>query len=273
MNVRVVDAQGRLLAQGRDLDELVQRFRADTRQSISANQQASPARGGHHPLGPGRSAAGVALSPGGRRYRGVPGAGGSAGETVAIELCDYPGEARVQHRLGVLRLLRLGGAQQVKYLRKQLLRGNEFNLVLAAAQLERDALVEDLIDAAYLQAAGLDQDLPYTEAAFSALEARGRSTVIERANDTGGDRCSMSCACWRDLRQKLAALAPGKWPDTRADIDAQLARLLASVVSTRYARGVAGPVPALPEGAAAADRARVAGSMPRTRNIPQACRR
>ncbi|RLA57205.1 MAG: ATP-dependent RNA helicase HrpA, partial [Gammaproteobacteria bacterium] len=44
MNVRVVDAQGHLLQQGRDLGELIERFRADTRQSISSSEQ-NPRRG------------------------------------------------------------------------------------------------------------------------------------------------------------------------------------------------------------------------------------
>ena len=46
MNVRVVDASGALLAQGRDLAQLVEQFREDTRQTINARQQDSPARSG-----------------------------------------------------------------------------------------------------------------------------------------------------------------------------------------------------------------------------------
>ena len=57
-------------------------------------------------------------------------------------------------------VLRINAAQPVKYLRKQLMRGNEWTLVLAGAQLERDALLEDLIDAAFVQAMQLDAGLP-----------------------------------------------------------------------------------------------------------------
>jgi ATP-dependent helicase HrpA len=224
MNVRVVDAQGRLLQQGRDLGELVQRFRADTRQSISANQQASPAREditrwdlGELPREWRFPQAGVDIV----AYPALV----DRGDTAAIELCDYPGEARIRHRLGVLRVLRLGAAQQVKYLRKQLLRGNELNLALAGAQLERDALVEDLIDAAFCQAASLEKALPYTEAAFRALEAQVRSIVVERATDLEAILLNVVRLLAR-IRHTLAALAPGKWTDTRADIDGQLARLL-----------------------------------------------
>jgi ATP-dependent helicase HrpA len=147
------------------------------------------------------------------------------GETAAITLCDYPGEARAQHRLGALRLLRLGGAQQVKYLRKQLLRGNDCNLALAAAGLARDALVEDLIDASYLRAAGLDQELPYSEESFTRQESTGKRLVIERASDIEGTVRNV-LSLLAVLRPKMAALASGKWSGTYVDASAQLARLL-----------------------------------------------
>ena len=108
MNVRVVDAQGQLLAQGRDLAELVRRFRADTRQSISANQQDSPTREGITCWDLGELPREWRFRQAGVDIVAYP-ALVDRGETVAIELCDYPGEARIRHRLGVLRLLRLDG--------------------------------------------------------------------------------------------------------------------------------------------------------------------
>lgn len=225
MNVRVVDAQGQLLAQGRDLAELVQRFRADTRQSISANQQTSPAREGI-------TCWDLDELPREWRFRqaGVDilahPALVDAGETVSIELCDYPSEAYITHRLGVLRLLRLDGAQQVKYLRKQLLRGNEFNLVLAGTKFERSALVEDLIDAAYIQATGLDETLPYTQSDFQVLVEAGKGRVIGRAAAAEAILLTV-LRLLVEIRQKLAALEAGKWTASRADIEAQLSTLLA----------------------------------------------
>jgi ATP-dependent helicase HrpA len=224
MNVRVVDAQGQLLAQGRDLGELVQRFRADTRQSIGANQQAFPAREGITCWDLGELPREWRFRQAGIDIVAYP-ALVDRGETLAIELCDYPSEAGIAHRLGVLRLLRLGGAQQVKYLRKQLLRGNEFNLVLAGARLERSALVEDLIDASYMQAMGLVADLPYTEQGFHTLEVAARGQVLDRANDIEAIMRNV-LRLLAELRQKLAALESGKWPSTQEDVNAQLSRLL-----------------------------------------------
>jgi ATP-dependent helicase HrpA len=224
MNVRVVDAQGRLLEQGRDLGALIERFRTDTRQSISSSEQKSPAREGVS-----RWDFGELVTQWRFRQAGVDIVSYPAlvdkGQTVAIELCDYPGEARLRHRLGVLRLLRLGSAQQVKYLRKQMLRGNEFNLVLAGAGLDRAALIEDLIDGAYVQAMGLDSDLPFAEEAYAAILARGKSEVITRANEMESVLLNF-LKVLAELRHKLAGLDAGKWADSRADIEQQLRHLL-----------------------------------------------
>jgi ATP-dependent helicase HrpA len=147
------------------------------------------------------------------------------GDTVAVELWDYPSEASVQHRLGVLRLLRLSGVQTVKYLRKQLLRGNEFNLVLAGGRFDRNALVEDLIDAAYSQTIGLEKELPYSEADFHRMEKDIRGEIVGRANDIEAMLFNVLKQL-AALRQKLAVMEQGKWLDTREDIAAQLAFLL-----------------------------------------------
>ena len=223
MNVRVVDAQGHLLGQGRDLRELVRRFREDTRQSISASPQSSPARQGITRWDMGELPREWRFRQAGIDIVAYPALVDKT-ESVAIELCDYPGEAAARHRLGVLRLLRLAGAQQVKFLRKQLLRGNESQLMLAGAQLERSALVEDLIDAAYMQGISAQQTLPYSEADFQQLEQSGRAEVVTRANDIEAALLN-ALRVLADIRRRLLALDPGKWRDTRDDIEAQLSRL------------------------------------------------
>ncbi|RLA49319.1 MAG: ATP-dependent RNA helicase HrpA [Gammaproteobacteria bacterium] len=224
MNVRVVDARGRLMEQGRDLGELIQRFRSDTRQSISSSEQKSPAREGISRWDFGELPREWRFRQAGVGIVSYP-ALVDKGQTVAIELCDYPGEARLRHRLGVLRLLRLDSAGQVKYLRKQMLRGNEFNLVLAGAGLDRAALIEDLIDAAYVQAMCLDQDLPFGEAEFGTVLAAGKSEVITCANEMEAVLLNF-LKVLAELRHKLAGLDTGKWLDSREDIEQQLQHLL-----------------------------------------------
>ncbi|MDE0952353.1 MAG: ATP-dependent RNA helicase HrpA [Halioglobus sp.] len=224
MNIRVVDARGELLAQGRDLGVLVERFRTDTRQSISANRESSPARAGLTRWDLGDLAREWRFRQADMEIVAYP-ALVDKRDSVAIELCDYPSEAWLRHRLGVLRLMRLGAAQQVKYLSRQLLRGNEFNLVLAGAQLERSSLVDDLIHAAFSQAMALGVELPYTEDAYYALIEQGKGRVVGLANDIEATLLN-AVRLLAEIRRKLAALEPGKWSDTRADIMEQLQGLL-----------------------------------------------
>ena len=243
MNIRVVDADGKLLNQGRDLAALVHEFRSDTRQTITSASAGSPAREGLTSWTIGALPEEWRFRQAGTEIAAWP-ALVDKGESVAVELCDYPGQALLQHRLGVLRLLRLQQKQQVKFLRKQLLLGNETSLLLAAAGQERVPLVDDLIDAAWVQVAELNDALPRDEPGFQALLARsgkvvGRATELERnllsalkslaeiqpllARYTGASWA----AALDDMRQQLAALwQPGFQRDTPEDWLAQYPRYM-----------------------------------------------
>jgi len=224
MNIRVVDADGRLLAQGRDLGELVRRFRGHASQQVSSERGDSPARGGITRWDFGDLPREWRFRQAGADIVSYPALRGD-GDEVAITLCDYPGEALQLHRLGVLRLLRLHSAQQVKYLRKTLLRGNEFNLALAGAGLDRAGLLEDLVDASYLQAMDVDAAPPFTTGAFETMLERGKGEVISRANALEAMLLE-ALRLLADIRRLYGGLAGGNWPDTLADCDGQLQRLL-----------------------------------------------
>jgi ATP-dependent RNA helicase HrpA len=225
MNVRVVDAQGRLLGQGRDLGALIEQFRDDTRQSVGADKSDTPARSGLQRWDFGDVPRQWRFRQAGQEIVSYP-ALVDEGDTVAIELCDYQDVARQRHRLGVLRLLRAHSAQQVKYLRKQMLRGNEFNLVLAGAGVERAELVEDLIDGAYVQAMGLDGELPYDEQGFAGLLQRGKGEVVNCANEIETSLLN-SLKPLSSARHHIAGLPLANWGDVGADIRTQLDALLA----------------------------------------------
>jgi len=224
MNVRVVDADGRLLAQGRDLASLVEEFREETRQGIDAGPGGSPARSGIRAWDFDELPRQWRFRQAGSDIVAWP-ALVDHGDTVSIELCDYESEARLRHHRGVLRLLRLHSAQQVRYLRKQLLRGNEFNLLLAGSGLERGPLLEDLVDAAFFQVMDLAEEAPRARPAFEALLATRRAGVIPRAVEleTLLRNILEGLAVARRLLAGLPAL---EWPDSRADAQRQLARLL-----------------------------------------------
>jgi ATP-dependent helicase HrpA len=226
MNVRVVDAGGKLLAQGRDLPALIEQFRDDTRQGVSADRDDSPARNGLRRWDFGRVPEQYRFRQAGQDIVSYP-ALDDRGDTVAIVLCDYPDAARRQHRIGVLALAKLHSSQQVKYLRKQLLRGNDANLALAGAGLERGTLVEDAIDAAYAQCLGLDDNLPRERAEFVRCLENGKGRVVSCANELETVLLN-SLSVLAQVRRKLAELPMDNWPLIRDDIRGQLAVLLAA---------------------------------------------
>ncbi|QFU75478.1 ATP-dependent RNA helicase HrpA [Halioglobus maricola] len=225
MNIRVVDAQGKMLAQGRELQSLISRFRDDTRQSVGKAETDSPARIGLKRWDFGDVPREWRFRQAGQDIVSYP-ALVSEGDSAAIELCDYPAVAQQKHRRGVLQMLRLHSAQQVKYVRKQSLRGNEFNLVLAGAGLDRAALADDLVDAAFAQAMSLDSDLPYGESDFQARLNQGKGDVISRANEI---EASLLAALkpLAAARAKLSSIPTERWPEIRKDIDSQMKALLA----------------------------------------------
>lgn len=224
MNIRVVDADNRLLQQSRDFGALVAQFRDETQASITSTDVNSPARSNISrwdfdalPRQWRFRQAGVEIV----SYPALVDKGSSA----AIELCDYPDEALRQHRLGVLRLHRLGNAQSVKYLRKQLLRGNDFSLLLARAQIDRDTLVDDAIDAAVVEVMQLNGDLPFDKGAFTAQQSAGRANLVPYGTELE-TLLRAVLEVLGDIRQRLGDLAPGQRSVSGADIERQLAGLL-----------------------------------------------
>ena len=112
---------------------------------------------------------------------------------------------------------------------------------------------------------------PYAQADFLRLLERGSGEVIARANELE-TLLLASLRILAEIRQRLAGLAGRVWPDTRADIDQQLRRLLAPCFMRdtlqdwlaqmpRYLKAVRTRVERLP------------GNMRKTRRTPRSCSR
>lgn len=220
MNFRVVDAQGKLIEQGRDLGALVDRFKGDTLQSVSAKGEQTPVRIDLKKWDFGDLPKEFRIRQAGVDIVVFP-ALVDKGESVDIELRDYPSQAGLENRNGVLRLLRLDNAQQVKYLRKQLLRGNKFQLALAGAAINREDLVEDLIDAAYVQAMDLNDQCPDNQVAFAAAQLSGKAQVVERANELEAMLLN-ALTIKSGVMRSRGGVDTGTRGDTCRDIDQQL---------------------------------------------------
>ncbi|MFT5710079.1 MAG: ATP-dependent helicase HrpA [Halioglobus sp.] len=224
MNVKVVDAAGKLLEQGRDLAHLIAMFRSGTGQSVSSAKLDSPARVGitrwdfdQLPQQWQFRQAGIDIV----AYPALV----DKGQSVDIELFDYPEQAKIQHRQGVLRLAQLHNATSVKYLTRALLKGNKYTLVIAAAQLQRPELLADLVNGAFAWAMGLGGELPWTQDAFSQMVTRGKGEVVTCANELESTLFNALSAL-AELRKELAGADSAKYRATFADINDQLEKLL-----------------------------------------------
>ncbi len=224
MNFRIVDAEGKLLRQGRELDSLIDASREQTRESLENTDDEAPLASGltrweldDLPEHWRSKQAGIEIE----SYPALE----DRGDSVAVTLHDYPGQAAVGHRRGLTRLYQLQCSQQVRYLRKNLLRGNAANLLLAGAGLARDSLLDDLLDAVFARAF-LDGDvLPRSEQAFQAGLQSGRGEIITIGNDY--ERVLLATfESLVEVRRRLAGLTDSALAYVREDIERQLEGLL-----------------------------------------------
>ena len=261
MNVRVVDAEGRLIRQGRDLAALIELSRDETRASLRESAEVDAGLTGLKrwdfddlPAVSRSEQAGVAIE----SFPALI----DCGDSVKVEALDYRWEAELEHRAGLIRLYRLACADPVRYLRKQLLKGNAASLALAGAGMQRDELLDDLVNACFDRAVLDDAQLPRSRREFDAALAKGRGELVSWGNEyervlldalsrLGANRQRMlsipdsQAFVLEDLKQQLAHLfAPGflyntpwswlqQYPRYMKSLDNRLQRLSGQVQKDR----------------------------------------
>jgi len=222
MNIRVVDEQGKLLGQGRDMSALVVQFRDSTATQTGADDADSPAREqvtrwnfGELPEVWRSKAAGMEVV----RYPALV----DHGDRVAVELLDYPGEVDRLHPGGVAALACAASSQTVKYLRKNLFADNAAALVLAGAGLERGPLAREAIIAAVLDT--WSDAWPRSEVEFERLLTSLRGEWVNAAQH----RAQVLVNFLRPVASALSLLtsmSPGSYPDSVQDIRSNIEGLL-----------------------------------------------
>jgi ATP-dependent helicase HrpA len=229
MNIRVVDAEGKLLGQGRDMAALVAEFRAGE-PALATPQADSPERknverwdfGDLPPVWKSKAA--------GLEVIAHP-ALVAEKESVAVRLLDYPGEAALAHEDGLVALAIKQASQVVKSLRKSLLSGNELVLAFAAVEIDRKGLVEDVIAAAAYQSLR-SIEAPRSDAAFKAWFDALRSDWHAEAIGIG-EQLALALKAWSAARTAAAKLG-ADYQDSQQDCWANMESLL-SRETVRYA--------------------------------------
>ncbi|WP_323846776.1 ATP-dependent RNA helicase HrpA [Microbulbifer magnicolonia] len=179
-NIQVLDEEGQLLDQGRDLALLQGRYRDRVQRQLAS-------------AGDGFERADITswdfgelpethtLQQGAIKVRAYP-ALVEGKDSVSLKLLDNPAEARRLSRAGICRLALLHLPEPVKYLRKELLRGKE--LGLSAADLgRREEVADDILLAAAREVFWPDERWPRSEAQFLAALAERSGELVGVAQE------------------------------------------------------------------------------------------
>ncbi|WP_308368420.1 MULTISPECIES: ATP-dependent RNA helicase HrpA [unclassified Microbulbifer] len=172
-NIRVLDEEGELLDQGRNLGELQARYKDRVQKELaSAGDDFERDDITHWDFGDLPQT--HTLQQGALKVRAYP-ALVEGKDSVSLKLLDNPGEARRLSRAGICRLALLHLPEPVKYLRKELLRGKE--LGLSAADLgRREEVADDILMAAARELFWADENWPRSEGEF--LRALEKSAAL-----------------------------------------------------------------------------------------------
>ncbi|WP_459869410.1 ATP-dependent RNA helicase HrpA [Halomonas shantousis] len=178
MNLRVVDHEGRMLGEGRDLSVLQQRFAAAATQgarALNAEVLEAPSLNElpETPLPESRT-----TTQAGIRVEAYP-ALIDKGDTLAVELFDHPDKAREAHRQGVKRLAMQRLPDQLRYLKREL-KGLDRCALLFAKVGSKAQLVDDVADAVFLQVIAQDP-LPRSRQALDARIDERRAELVPHA--------------------------------------------------------------------------------------------
>ncbi|MGH8720664.1 MAG: DUF3418 domain-containing protein, partial [Burkholderiales bacterium] len=208
MNFLVIDGHGRQLGMDRNLARLKQALAEHTL------QQEAPLDEGERYTGwtMGELAEMMELERGGQTLVGYP-ALVDAGDAVTLQVCDTPERAQELHRAGVRRLIALAFKGRIRDLERAWAK----DMALAPLQ-------GDLVTAA-LERAFLADTVPTRAAEFARAVEAGRSRFMLIAQEVARTTTSI-LAAHAGLKKKCAQAAKAS-PQAAADIEQQLARLLA----------------------------------------------
>ncbi|WP_346839053.1 ATP-dependent RNA helicase HrpA [Microbulbifer sp. SAOS-129_SWC] len=188
-NIQVLDEQGKLLDQGRDLAALQARYRDRVQQEL-ADAGDDFERDGIERWDFGDLPETHILDRGGLKVRAYPALveardrADQERDSVSLKLLDNPGEAQRLSRAGICRLALLHLPEPVKYLRKELLRGKE--LGLSAADLgRREDAADDILLAAARELFWPQEDWPRSEAEFLQRLEQRKGELIAVAQEFG----------------------------------------------------------------------------------------
>ncbi len=222
MRCQVVDADGKVLAVGRDWAALQAQLRGEARTRFAALPTPEFERERLREWDFGELSEMVSFVRNGIQLRGYPALVAESDGTLALRLLDSSARAEAATRIGLRRLIawRLGPA--FKQLARDLPHFQRMTLHyvgLGAQEALREDVLNTILDRTFL----IDQPLPRDRAAFDALLERGKSRLAAARVEV----CEVAdaiLAVYHEVRRSLSD--DPIWAEAMADIREQLARLV-----------------------------------------------
>ncbi|SDL44392.1 ATP-dependent helicase HrpA [Franzmannia pantelleriensis] len=177
MNLRVVDHDGKVLGEGRDLEALIERFSAAASQGARALAEAAGGSEAVESLPEQALPESRVTTQAGIRVEAYP-ALVANGDALAVELFDHPDKALVAHRRGVTQLAIQRLSDQARHIAR--LKGLERCALLFAKVGSKRQLVDDVVFASVQQVVAVDP-LPRSRGDFEARLEASRAELVPHA--------------------------------------------------------------------------------------------
>ena len=223
MNLRILDPQGGILAQGRDLEALKLRLQGRARASFAALPTPEYERDQVQDWDFGDLPEVVEFTRNDIRLKGYPALVVEA-DGLALRLLDSPQRAQTALRAGLRQLYALRAGNSLKYLKRNLAGMQRMSLYYLGLG-SQDALREDVLTAVIDRAFLGDQPLPRSQDEFQTRMEQGKAKLITLSNEVCG-LAEQTLAAHHQVRKRLNGSIPMSWIEAAADIQSQLEALV-----------------------------------------------
>ncbi|ENU30423.1 ATP-dependent helicase HrpA [Acinetobacter sp. CIP-A165] len=229
--IKVLDEKGKLIAQGRDLDELKARCRVETHRAVKQHEGEFKTFPEHFVFEASQKVTGVLV----KQYQALVPSKAFADldakdeSGVVIQTFNDQEEAIKQHREGIIRLVHMQLGDLIRQLKKQISKP----LALAYSPLGDKAKLEQMLVYATLQVS--IQTLPIDAAEFESLLANTKKHFLSLGQQTLTDLTEIFTQ-WQQVRRELLVLDQTIFTRSVDDIEDQLDLMsLANFVYSRPA--------------------------------------
>ncbi|MGB1110979.1 MAG: DUF3418 domain-containing protein, partial [Gammaproteobacteria bacterium] len=230
MNFRIIDDNGRTVAEGRDLAELQGRAGHKAKESFRALPEAGIEQTGISRWDFGDLDEQIDIQRKGLTIHGYP-ALVDKGDSCAIEMFDHREQAEAAHVLGLIRLFALSEAQKAKYLREKFPVTDSICLRLRADRKQCDAMKRAFVDRCMAVALDVTGERGRiftevrTEQAWKRRTDQARTDLVRVANDTAAILDEIQQA-YHQVRCALDKASSPAWLHAVADMRDQLDHLV-----------------------------------------------